>query len=256
MNEQVQAEIQIANDLTALGIRSGGVLLVHASLRSLGKVAGGAETVVRGLLRALQENGTLLMPALSYRYTTVNTPVFDHQDTRSCVGALPEYFRTRANTTRSIHPTHSVSGVGALAERILENHSLDTTPCGTHSPFYRLREMSGQILFLGCGLRPNTSMHAVEEIVEPPYLFGQPVDYRIILSTDKEMTMRVKRHDFWEWKQRYDRLAPLLDEDGLKRGKVLDATCDLVDCEQMWERALTALKRDPFFFVEKQNENP
>ena len=59
MNEQVQAEIQIANDLTALGIRSGGVLLVHASLRSLGKVAGGAETVVRGLLRALQENGTL-----------------------------------------------------------------------------------------------------------------------------------------------------------------------------------------------------
>ena len=157
MNEQVQAEIQIANDLTALGIRSGGVLLVHASLRSLGTVVGGAETVVRGLLRALQENGTLLMPALSYRYTTVNTPVFDHQDTRSCVGALPEYFRTRANTTRSIHPTHSVSGVGALAERILENHSLDTTPCGTHSPFYRLREMSGQILFLGCGWRPNTS---------------------------------------------------------------------------------------------------
>lgn len=219
MNNQTEAERQIADDLIALGVRPGGVLLVHASLRSLGKVTGGAETVVRGLLRALEENGTLLMPALTYRYTTVTTPVFDLQNTPSCVGALPEFFRTRANTTRSIHPTHSVSGVGALAERILEDHYLDVTPCGIHSPFYRLREENGQILFLGCGLRPNTSMHAVEEIVEPPYLFGQPVDYRIILSTDTEMTMRVKRHDFWKWKQRYDRLGPLLDNDGLRFGR-------------------------------------
>jgi len=65
LNEE-KTRIQIANDLKALGLREGGVLLVHASLRSLGKVPGGAETVVRGLLHALGEKGTLLMPALSY----------------------------------------------------------------------------------------------------------------------------------------------------------------------------------------------
>jgi len=81
---------------------------VHTSLRSLGKVPGGAETVVRGLLYALGENGTLLTPALSYASVGVNNPVFDVLHTPSCVGALPEYFRTRPGTIRSVHPTHSV----------------------------------------------------------------------------------------------------------------------------------------------------
>ncbi len=250
MLDKEKTQMQIAHDLTALGLRESGVLLVHASLRSLGAVSGGAETVVRGLLRALGGNGTLLMPALSYTYTGVNNPVFDLLHTPSCIGALPEYFRTRPGTIRSVHPTHSVCGVGTKTESLLKEHHLDTTPCGEHSPFRRLQDVKGQILFLGCGLRPNTSMHAIEELVQPPYLFGDPVDYRIILTIDKEMKMRVIRHHFVGWKQRYDRLGSLLDEYGLNKGKVLEATVDLVDCEQMWERALTALKKNPLFFVE------
>ena len=35
---------------------------------------------------------------------------------------------------------------------------------------------------LGCGLRPNTSMHAIEELVEPPYLFGPPLSYQLVLD--------------------------------------------------------------------------
>ncbi|MBM3241244.1 AAC(3) family N-acetyltransferase [Candidatus Poribacteria bacterium] len=252
LNEE-KTQIQIANDLKALGLREGGVLLVHASLRSLGKVPGGAETIVRGLLHALGENGTLIMPALSYAHVDVNNPVFDVLNTRSCVGALPEYFRTLPGTIRSVHPTHSVSGVGAKAESLLKEHYLDITPCGEHSPFRRLRKVRGQILFLGCGLRPNTSMHAVEELVQPPYLLGNPVEYRIILAPGKEIKMRVRRHNFGIWAQRYDRLGTLLDENGLKKGKVLEATVDLIDCEQMWERALIALKKEPFFFVEKRH---
>ena len=251
LNEE-KTQVQIANDLIALGVRKSGVLLVHASLRSLGKVPGGAETVVCGLLRALGKNGTLLMPALSYAHVDANNPVFDVLNTPSCIGTLPEYFRTRTGTIRSVHPTHSVCGVGQKAESLLKEHYLDTTPCGEHSPFRRLREVRGQILFLGCGMRPNTSMHAIEELVQPPYLLGGAVDYRIILATGKEMNMRVKRHNFGIWGQRYDRLGPLLDEDGLEREKVLEATVDLVDCEQMWEKALVALKKDPFFFVEKR----
>ena len=94
-------------------------------------------------------------------------------------------------------------------------------------------------------------MHAVEECVEPPYLFRQAVDYRIILGPDGETQMRVRRHNFGEWRQRYDRLGSLLDADGLSRGNILKANCDLVDCEQMWTHALAALRKDAFFFVER-----
>ena len=84
-------------------------------------------------------------------------------------------------------------------------------------------------MFLGCGLRPNTSMHAVEELVQPPYLLGDSVDYRIILASGKAIKMRVRKHHFAGWAQRYDRLGPLLDEDGLKRAeKLIKEKCKIL----------------------------
>ncbi|MDZ4184357.1 MAG: AAC(3) family N-acetyltransferase [Desulfuromonadales bacterium] len=70
-----------------------------------------------------------------------------------------------------------VSGVwgccrGRRLHEMLDDHGLDGTPCGPHSPFRKLAETNGKIILLGCGLRPNTTMHALEEIADPPYLFG------------------------------------------------------------------------------------
>ena len=137
ISEKQQQE-HIADDLRVLGVSEGGILLVHASLRSLGAVPGGAETVVCGLLHALGDDGTLLMPALSYESVGAQNPVFDLLHTPSCVGALTEYFRTRPGKVRSVHPTHSVCAVGPKAEELCRDHYLDTTPCGEHSPFSRL----------------------------------------------------------------------------------------------------------------------
>jgi aminoglycoside 3-N-acetyltransferase len=236
----------------ALGVRPDGVLLVHSSLRSLGRLPGGAETVVRGLLRALGAGGALLMPALSYATVNRDHPVFDLQATPSCVGALTEYFRTRPATRRSIHPTHSVCATGLSAAALLADHELDTTPVGPRSPFSRVRDAGGQVLFLGCGLRPNTSMHGVEELVEPPYLFDGETDHRVLLSRPGggELMMRVRRHNFDGWEQRYDRLQPLMESRGLRVGPVLAATAHLIEAAAMWETALAALRRDPLYFVD------
>ncbi len=237
-------------DLLSLGVRPGGVLLVHSSLRSLGPNAGGAEAVVQGLLDALGPHGTLLMPALSYETVGPRSPVFDVLNTPSCVGALPEYFRTRAGTTRSVHPTHSVSGLGHRVQELLGDHQHSTTPAGPQSPFAKLPHVGGQVLFIGCGLCPNTSMHAVEEHVEPPYLYGDPVDYRVILPDRSETSMRVRSHNFQGWAQRYDRLEGLMQH-GLCKGRVLAAECYLLEAAEVWLAALTALRSDPFYFVEK-----
>ena len=48
-----------------LGIKEGMTLLVHSSLRRVGKVDGGADTVIDALLEVLGENGTLLMSGVS-----------------------------------------------------------------------------------------------------------------------------------------------------------------------------------------------
>jgi len=241
---------QIADDLAAAGIRRGGVLLVHASLRSLGPVPGGAETVVQGLLTALGPEGTLLMPALSYAHVTPQRPVFDVRLTLSNVGALPEYFRTRPGTRRSLHPTHSVCAIGRLAAEILARHGEDRTPCGPRSPFRLLPEYGGQILMLGCGLRPNTSLHGIEELSEPPYLFGGTVTYRLI-GWEGEATEAVYRvHGFRGWAQRYDRVAALLAEPALRCGRVLQTPVYVIEAAALWSAAASALQQEPWFFVE------
>ncbi len=228
---------------------------MHASLSSLGRVPGGAETVVRGLLQALGPEGTLLLPALSYNHVDMDSPVFDLTRTASNVGAIPEYFRTRPGTVRSVHPTHSVCGLGNDVSRFLGDHHKDTTPCGGHSPFRRLRDLGGQVLFLGCGPRPNTSMHGVEEVAQAPYLFGETVDYRAVLPDGSAIEARCRRHGFKGWAQRYDRIEPLMSAEHLQTGRVLEATVHVLDCRAMWAAALEAMTRDPYHFVEERADS-
>lgn len=238
-------------DLRALGIRKNGVLLVHASLRSLGKVEGGAETIIRALFHVLGKQGTLLFPALSFKSVSANSPFFDVVETPSCIGALPEYFRQRKGTIRSLHPTHSVSGRGKKAQELLSDHHKDTSPCGQHSPFHKLPHYDGQILFIGCGLQPNTSMHALEELIEPPYLFGDTTTYEITDTGGSVFKMPVRNHNFEGWEQRYDRLEQILD---VHTGNVLEAGCHLIDARAMWAAAHDKLKETPLFFVDREIE--
>jgi aminoglycoside 3-N-acetyltransferase len=241
---------RMTQGLCALGVHEGGVLLVHSSLSALGYIDGGPETVIQGLLGALGPAGTLLMPALSYEHVTRRSPTFDVRHTPSNVGAIPEYFRTRPGTRRSVHPTHSVCVVGPRTAELLDDHPLDDTPCGSHSPFHKLRNVGGQLMMLGCGLRPNTSMHAIEELVEPPYLYADPITYQLIHADGHATTKTYRPHSFRHHEQRYDRVADVLGEPALHRGRVLAAEVYLIDVPAMWDAVLATLRRDPLYFVD------
>ena len=243
---------RITRELIALGVRPGGMLLVHSSLSSLGYVPGGPETVIQGLLDALGDEGTLLLPALSWELVGPPEWLFDVRRTPCCVGAIPEYFRQRAGTLRSVSPTHSVCGVGPKAEWALSEHHRDVSPCGPHSPFRRLREAGGQILFLGCGARPNTSMHGVEEVVEAPYYYAEMVDCRVIWSDGHETIQPLRRQSFVGINLRYDRLPALLSApDEIHRGHVLRAESILYEAEPMWRTAIAAMREDVLYFADR-----
>ncbi|MCL4507747.1 MAG: AAC(3) family N-acetyltransferase [Chloroflexi bacterium] len=250
MDDERNAQDRIAGDLLNMGLRPGGVALAHSSLSSLGRVPGSAETVIRGLLQALGPQGTLLMPALSYEHANAAHPRFDVLGTPSNVGIIPETFRARPGTLRSVCPTHSVCGTGPLAAEMLSEHHLDDTPCGPHSPFRKLPEHDGQIVFLGCGLRPNTSMHSVEEVVVPPYLFGRMITYEVVWPDAMHRAQDCRSHDFAGWAQRYDRIDRLLPAGALHSGMVMAAQVFIVETRPMWEVALAAYRSDPLYFVE------
>jgi aminoglycoside 3-N-acetyltransferase len=243
-------------DLLALGVRPGGVLMVHPALRPFGFVPGGAETIIQGLLTVLGAGGTLLMPALSYGTVIPQNPAFDVRHTPVCVGAIAEAFRCRPGTSRSLHPTHSVCAVGALADEFLLPHALDATPCGEHSPFHRLPQFDGQILMLACSLVYNTSFHAIEELVTPPYLFNSPLVYQLTDAAGHTTHKTYTPHNFAGWRQRYDRIASVLSAPALASQPVVDVSSHLLEARALWPAALAALRRDPLYFVELESTGP
>jgi len=241
----------IAGDLADLGVRAGDTILVHSSFKSLGPVPGGIETVVQGLLRAIGPSGTLLMPALTYRLRPPE--IFDPRGTPVIVGAIPEYFRTRPGTRRSVHPTHSVCAVGREAHDYLDDHGLDSTPCGPHSPFHKITQRGAKILMLGCGLKPNTTMHVLEELGRAPYVFGKTFVFTIADGQGGVCQKQYVTHGFEGYRQRYDRVAQLADSSFLRRGRVLDADTWLLEARGLREAVLRKMGDDPLFFVEPRD---
>ena len=246
---------KIIEDLRKLGVASGDRLMVHASLRSIGTFENRAEIITESILNALGTKGTLMMPTLSFVSVSELNPYFDVKTTPSCAGALSEYFRLRDDTIRSLHPTHSVAGTGNDAAEFLNEHYQDNTPVGVHSPFSKLKEAEGKILFIGCGLQPNTSMHGVEELVMPPYLFGDASKYFLTDERGAHFSKVYRNHNFEGYAQRYERIENLLDEEQLKKGRILKAQCYLVDAKSMWQAAYQKLREDALYFVERIEEN-
>ena len=241
--------LKIASDATALGINKGDTVLVHSSLRSLGGAA--PSDVIEGLIEAIGEDGTLVFPSLSYMHCNPSNPKFDYYSTPSNVGALPEYFRKEVKgVLRSINPTHSCCALGKNAEYVISGHILDNTPCGENSPFRRVMELKGKILFIGCGMGPNTSMHAVEELSTPDYLFGGSYSYELTDASGNIHKTTCLAHGFKRVIQRYDRLASLLTEDELRTGKILTAECHLVYTPAMWAIADAKYRENQHYFID------
>lgn len=248
------ARAQLARELAAVGIRSGCPVLVHSSLSSLGHVPGGPNTVIDALLDAVGPAGTLVIPTLSYLFVTADSPSFDVRSTPTNLGAIPTAALARPGAVRSMHPTHSCVALGADVEAVVGAHALDRTPVGSRSPFARVRDLGGQVVFLGCGTRCNTSIHGVEEElpVHPPYLLlPETIEYSITDAAGVTARVMHQRHNFKGTAQRYERLAGLIPAGGgaggavpYASGHVGSAEVHVFDARAMWATAAAALAAD------------
>lgn len=230
--------------LRELGVPRDGVLLVHSSFKMLARAGFRPESFVAALADYMAP-GTLLMPAMSWRAVNPASPVFDELSTPSITGILTELFRTQFATRRSLHPTHSVAGLGRDLDMLLGAHHLDDTPCSARSPWGRLAGLDARVLLLGVGMDTCTLMHHVEETIAPEIYF-RPERERY-LCRDRQgrevdvitrRTLRLPRN-FWQFEEALDA------EGGVRRHAIAQSPCIAFAARDMARIALNTLRERP-----------
>jgi aminoglycoside 3-N-acetyltransferase len=169
----------IVRDLKALGLRAGGLVMVHSSMRAVGPILGGPNEMIEALLDVVGPAGTVMMyvdwedGAQSHTRRDRETsppprlleawPPFDPRKARAdrSYGILPEFLRTWPGAHRSGNPGASVAAVGARAAWICADHPLDYG-YGPGSPLAKLVEGEGRVLLLGSPLENVTLLHFSE----------------------------------------------------------------------------------------------
>ena len=233
-------------DLEKAGIQKGDSVMVHSSLRRIGFVENGAQTVVDALLETIGSEGTLLFPVSPVethgkKYLESN-PVFDIRNTPSRMGTISEYFRTMKGVKRSFHPLESVCALGPLAEYYTKDHFGQLTPYNENSPFARLASKHGKILSLGVINMEHTciSMHASEDAVpdfKPEIYDANIYSVKMIDENGNQHTMKTKVHNpEWSLKRYPNGLIPLFEKENvMQRVKIGEAHSLLFDAHRLME---------------------
>ncbi len=258
MPEGVATWRSLTADLRALGLADGDAVLVHAGLRSVGRIVGGADALIAALRDAVGEDGTILGYAdwqgeddiLANPALRDDIPAFDPLASRAVRdnGAFPELLRTTPGALRSANPGASCVALGKYAWWFTSDHALDYG-YGPQSPFGKLVEANGKTLLLGAPLDTMTLLHHAEHLADIPGKHVRRFQAPIL----------VNGHTVWRRFEEFDTTHPVvdgLDDDyfalivrayiesgGGTEGTVGNAACVLVPAADMVAFAVRWLER-------------
>jgi aminoglycoside 3-N-acetyltransferase len=228
------------------------VLLVHSSLSAIGYVENGPKDVVDALLEAIGVYGHLLMPNspnASFQLDYIRQlELFDVENSPSALGAISECFRKLPNAVRSAHPTEPVSCIGPEANWFVSDHFGQLTPYNSHSPFSKVIQRKGKILYLGVSLsNAGTNLHTLEDAVDDfpfPVYAPEKFDVNVKFANGSTGKMETLVHNPEQSKKRKcDDLLPLfLQEGALREVEIFQAHSLLFDAEAMFNVMLKAYR--------------
>ncbi len=178
---------QAVDQIRSTGVRHGDVVMVHSALRSLGPVAGGADTIIDAFLDAVGPEGTVLFPTFNFNAWTEHH-YWDVDETPSEMGAMSEVARARRGARRTPHPIYSFAALGARADEFAACEDIEAY--GDNSVFALFHRLDGLIVSLGLFFNTTFSLHHyVERVVGCDYrrtkVFGG-----IYLGADRTPTVK------------------------------------------------------------------
>ena len=275
---------QLANDIRRVGVGSSDTIMLHASVRAVGEIAGGPDQIHLAIKDVLTAEGTLLMYASCPRYydevgrgnltakqeseLLQKLPVFDPLTARSDRdnGILVEFLRTYTESRVNFHVARFVIW-GKQADYLLSNQPWNYA-LGVDSLLERFLALNGKILLLGSDHDAVTFLHYVEHVADIP---GKRIArYQVPLMENSRQVWRdMEEFDtsgdgvHAHWPDRF--FAKIVDTYLIKTGnmgeRVGDAMSYLLSARGLLDFALPlmeAVAADPHAadYLERRDEHP
>jgi aminoglycoside 3-N-acetyltransferase len=230
----------VARQLLDLGMRPGGVLLVHCAFSQVKPVEGGPVGLITALQDALGPRGTLVMPSM----TDDDEHPFDPQRTPCLgLGVVAHTFWQVPNVLRSHNP-HAFAAWGPRAKDITADHPV-TAPHGLDSPVGRVYELEGQVLLLGVDHTDNTTIHLAEALAGVRYRRK-----KYVTLLDQGRPTRLDYAEIDHCCQNFNRVDGWLEAEHLQRtGPIGCATARLVWSQAVVRIVTQQLQRDETIFL-------
>ena len=225
----------LTEELRSLGVRPGGILLVHTALSRVGTSPG---ELIEALLAVLGDSGTLVMPSMA---DDDDVPFDRTSMPCRAVGLVADTFRRMPGVLRSDNP-HAFAALGPHAAHITRPHPVDI-PHGVDSPPGRVFHLDGSVLLLGVGHDCNTTVHVAEAIAGVRY--RQP-KHATVMENGKP-----RRYEYGETDHCCEKFALLDDWLGRRqqRGTVGNAGARLFSARDAVETALQRLRENETVFL-------
>ena len=249
----------------ALGVAPADTIMLHASVRAVGPVAGGPDQIHLALKDALTPQGTLIMYAscpehvdevgrgnlspAQEREILEKLPPFDPDTARSARdnGALVELLRTYPGSIVNAHVARFVVW-GARSAELIAPQPWDYA-FGRGSLLDRFAAADGKILLLGCDHDTVTFLHYAEHIVDIDgkrvARFKVPVEEngtRVWRDMEEFDTSSAGAHPNWP-DRFFARIVDVyLRKTGNAGGRVGDAQAFLLEARGLLQLALAVMR--------------
>jgi aminoglycoside 3-N-acetyltransferase len=252
---------QLEGDFRKLGVAYGDVVMLHASVKAVGEIAGGPDQIHLALKQALTAEGTLMMYASCPGYYDEvgrghltadqekeildKLPAFDPLTARSQRdnGVLVEFLRTYPGSLVNHHVARFVVW-GKHAEYLISEQPWHY-PFGFGSPLDRFLELEGKILLLGCDHDNVTFLHYAEHVVDIPgkriARYRVPVDEngaRVWRDMEEFDTSDLRAHPNWPDRFFANLVDAFLATKRDRGGRVGDAQSNLLSARELRDFAL------------------
>jgi aminoglycoside 3-N-acetyltransferase len=251
---------RLATDLRALGLAAGDTVMVHASIRAVGEIAGGPDEIHLAIKDVITPTGTLVMYASCARHVDEigrgnlspaleaelleKLPAFDPETARSARdnGALVELLRTWPGSRVNPHVVRFVAW-GKRAEELFVLQPWEYA-FGRGSALERFLELDGKLLLLGCDHDTVTFLHYVEHVADIPgkrvSRYQVPVlenGARVWRWTEEIDTSEAGAHAHWPDRFFARIVDALLKATSNEGGRVGDARTHLIRARDLYDFA-------------------